>query len=95
MILEGTIIRCIPIKEGVRKDGTAWKKAMYVLETNDRIPHRIVFSVIGEERIELFSFAVNQKVRIRVEIDSREWQGCWFTEIRCVASLAPETENNS
>lgn len=58
-------------------------------------PNRIVFSVMGEERIELFSFTENQKVRIRVEIDSREWQGFWFTEIRCVASLAPDTDEKS
>lgn len=92
MILEGTITRCLPIKDGISKEGRQWKKAMYVLETNDRYPRRIVFSVMGDEKINEFSFIPNQKVRLGVDIESREWQDHWFTEIRCVASLDPEAE---
>lgn len=92
MILEGTITRCLPIKEGISKEGRPWMKAMYVLETDDRYPRRIVFSVMGEEKIKEFSFVPEQKVRLGVDIESREWQGHWFTEIRCVALLDPEAE---
>lgn len=92
MILEGTITRCLPIKEGVTREGKQWKKAMYVLGTNDRYPRRIVFSVMGDDRINDFNFQANQKVRLGVDIESREWQEHWFTEIRCVASLDPSAE---
>lgn len=92
MILEGTITRCLPIKEGVTREGKQWKKAMYVLETNDRYPRRIAFSVMGDDRINDFNFQANQKVRLGVDIESREWQKQWYTEIRCVASLDPSED---
>lgn len=87
MILEGTITRVLGTKDGVSQSGHTWKKAMYVLETNEKYPKRIAFSVFGEDKVNEMIFLPEQKVRLGVSIESKEWKGKWYTEVTCIAEL--------
>lgn len=79
----GKIIQVLPIQEGVSKAGKAWRKRYYVLETEETYPRKIAFYVFGDERVNQYDQTIKggMKVRLSFDIESREWQGKWFTDI--------------
>lgn len=91
MILEGTIKLNVRTEEGVSKtSGKAWKKATYVLTTDGQYPKDVAFSVFGEDRINDLSLIVGEHVRLGVEIESREWNGKWYTDVYAYVRLDEE-----
>lgn len=82
MVIEGKITRILPLVEGVGKQtGTPWKSQSYVLETLDPYPKQVCFEVFGE-RIGRFDIQQNEVLTIDVDIESREWNGRWYTSIK-------------
>lgn len=85
MILEGKVIKLIEVKEGVSKtSGNAWKLAQYLIDTttNPQYPKQAVVEVFGEDRINELSLIPDEQVRLNVEVDSREFNGKWYTSVR-------------
>lgn len=93
MVLEGTIEKVVDMQEGVSQKGKAWKKATYVLTTNEQYPKKVAFSVFDEDRINDMSLIVGEEVRLGIDIESREWNGRWFTDVRAYMKL--DTENGA
>lgn len=84
MEVVGKIIEVLPIQEGVaRSTGKPWKKGTYVLETQESFPRKIAFTAFGEDRVNLFNTVARPgaMVRLSFDIDSREYQGRWYTDI--------------
>ena len=83
MEVTGKVIVISPVQEGVSKAGKPWKKRFYVIETQDTYPRKIAFTVFGEDRVNEYERLINNGMMVRVsfDIDSREWQGRWFTDI--------------
>ena len=69
MEITGRIIAVLPVQGGISKNGNEWKKQEYVLETHDQYPKKVCFQIFGADRID------------QADIDSREYQGRWFTNI--------------
>lgn len=84
MEITGTISAVLPIQEGTSKAGKPWRKRFFVLDTNDSVPRKIAFSVFGDDRVNTFSAIAQQgtPVRLSFDIDCREWNGRWFTELQ-------------
>ncbi len=83
MEIKGTIIQVLPETSGVSKAGNAWKKREYVLEnTEGNFPRKVAFTCFGEnaDKIQL---TVGQQVNMFFDIESREYMGRWYTDIRC------------
>ena len=93
MVLEGTIKQVVGMQEGVSQAGKAWKKATYVLTTNEQYPKDVAFTVFGEERINEMSLIAGEKVKLGIDIESREWQGKWYTDVRAYVKLDVESNN--
>ncbi|OUO55492.1 hypothetical protein B5F77_01155 [Parabacteroides sp. An277] len=95
MEITGKIIAVLPAQEGVSKAGNAWKKQEYVLETHDQYPKKICFQIFGADRIAQAAIQPGEELTVSFDIDSREWQGRWFTSInawkveRAVVSANP------
>ena len=82
MEVEGKIIQFIGETSGVSKaSGNAWKKREYVLETHDSFPRKIAFDFFGE-RADQYPLNVGDEIRLSFDIESREYQGRWYTNIR-------------
>ncbi|MDE6497576.1 MAG: DUF3127 domain-containing protein [Muribaculaceae bacterium] len=77
----GKIIFELPEQSGVSKSGNQWHKREYVLETEDTYPKKIHFDFFGE-RADQYRLAVGQRVRLSFDIESREFNGRWYTSIR-------------
>ena len=82
MELVGKIIQVLPAQEGVGRNGNPWKVQPYVLETLDQYPRKVHFEVFGEDRIKQNPCEIDQLVTISFDIESREFNGRWYTSIR-------------
>ena len=82
MDIVGKIIQVLPIQEGVGRNGNPWKVQPYVLETLDQYPRKVHFEVFGEDRIRMNPCAIDQLVTVSFDIESREFNGRWYTSIR-------------
>jgi hypothetical protein len=84
MILEGKVIKCIGIKEGTSQAGREWKLASYLIDTttNEQYPKQVAVEVFGEDRINELSLIPDEQVKLNVEIESREFNGKWYTSVR-------------
>ena len=82
MELVGKIIQVLPAQEGIGRTGNPWKVQPYVLETVEQYPRKVHFEVFGEDRIKQNPCEIDQLVTISFDIESREFNGSWYTSIR-------------
>ena len=80
MELRGKIIKLLPLQTGTGKNGI-WKKQEYVIETSDKIPRKLCFSLWGD-KIEQFQLTEGDQAEISFDLESREYNGRWYTEAK-------------
>lgn len=80
MEISGKIIAVLPLATGEGKNGM-WRSQDYVLETADQYPKKVCFNFFGD-KIEQFPMAIDDMVTVSFDIESREYNGRWFTSIR-------------
>lgn len=78
MTVKGTIIEVMPIASGISQRGNAWSKQEYVIETDERYPKKIAFTVMNDN-IAAFNLSHGAKYAIELEVESHEYQGRWYT----------------
>ncbi|MDR0431440.1 MAG: DUF3127 domain-containing protein [Tannerellaceae bacterium] len=93
MEITGKIIAVLPAQGGVSKTGNEWKKQEYVLETFDQYPRKVCFQIFGNDKIEQASIQAGEDLTVYFDIDSREYNGRWFTNIN--AWKVERTNNNA
>ena len=82
MELIGKIIQILPLQEGVSKAGNPWKKQEYILETlGTQYPRKVCFNLFGDS-VDKFPMQVGQDVTVSIDIESREFNGRWYTDVR-------------
>ena len=81
MEITGKIILALPEMSGISKSGNAWKKREYVLETQETYPKKVHFDFFGE-RADQFPLNVGDVIKLSFDIESREFNGRWYTSIR-------------
>ena len=82
MEVKGKIIKKMDLVTGVAKaTGNPWKKQDYVLETIEAHPKQIAFDFFGD-RVDQYSFEVGDVITLSFDIESREYQGRYYTNIR-------------
>jgi hypothetical protein len=73
----------LPEQSGVSKtSGKEWKLQAYVLETQEQYPRKVHFEVFGEDRIKANPCQLDDIVTVSFDIESREFNGRWYTSIR-------------
>jgi len=77
----GKIIHVLPPQSGTSQAGNQWKKQEYVLETEDAYPKKICFDFFGD-RVDQFPLKLGDRIRLSFDIESREYNGRWYTNIR-------------
>ena len=81
MEVKGKIILKLPLQSGTSKAGNQWSKQEYVLETLEAYPKKVYFDFFGE-RANQYNFEVGDVINLSFDIESREYNGRWFTSIR-------------
>ena len=80
LTISGRIALILPLQTGTSKAGNQWKKQSYVLETGGQYPKKVCFSLFGD-KVDQFPIQVGQEVTVSIDIESREFNGRWYTEI--------------
>lgn len=81
MDIKGKIIQKLEMQSGTSKAGNAWKKQEYVLETLDSYPKKVKFDFFGD-RADQYPLEVGDVITLSYDIESREFNGRWYTDIR-------------
>ncbi|MCK5820837.1 MAG: DUF3127 domain-containing protein [Bacteroidales bacterium] len=80
MEITGKIIEILEEKSGESSKG-GWRKQEYILETQAQYPKKICFMVWGD-KIDDFGIKENQDVEVSIDIESREYNGRWYTDVK-------------
>lgn len=80
MELSGKIIKILPLQTGQGKNGI-WKKQDYLLEYGDQFPKQLCFNLWGD-KIDQFSLTENENVTIQFDVESREFNGKYYTDVK-------------
>ena len=80
MEISGKVISLQPEQTGNGRNG-AWRKRDFILETNGKYPKKVCISVWGE-KIDQFNLNEGQTVTASVEVESREYNGKWYTDVK-------------
>lgn len=88
--ITGKIIQVMPETGGVSKAGKDWKKQEFVIETIENYPKKIFLSTMNEKTAELRKFPVGSIITASLNIESREYLGRWYTDVRAWKITAGE-----
>lgn len=80
MNISGKVVQVLPIQQGTSKAGNPWQKQEFILEQGGQYPHKVCISLFGDNVAK--TPQVGQDVMVSVDIDSREFNGRWYTEIK-------------
>ena len=91
MELKGKIIQTLDLQTGEGKNGT-WRKQEYVLETVEtKYPKKVCFQV-WNDKIDQFALQSGDDIVADVDIESREFNGRWYTNVQAWKVQKSSTE---
>ncbi len=76
----GRIIAVLPEASGTSARGNQWRKATYVLETQEQYPKKIVFDVLND-KIDQLGIHQGEVMTVRFDIDAREHNERWYNSV--------------
>ncbi len=100
MEIQGKLMMLLPLQSGTSAKGE-WKKQDAIFETLEQFPKKVSVSFWGDKADELKIIKEGAIVKLHVNIESREYNGKWYTDVRAWkvepgdASGASATAQNS
>lgn len=79
--IAGKLAQILDPVTGEGRNG-AWSKQEFVVETFDTYPKSVHCSVWGEKINQLSRFQPGESIRVSINLESREYNGRWYTEVR-------------
>lgn len=81
MEITGKLVAILEPITGTSAKGN-WKKVPFVIETAEQYPKKVAMQSFKEEPIAFIESAkVGQVITAHINIESREYQGRWYTDI--------------
>lgn len=81
-VIEGKILVALPTTNGQTKKGKDWEKKGFVLETLERFPVKMRFSMMSFDGPIEDAPVVGEKVRVRFTVEAREVNDNWYNDIK-------------
>ena len=83
MEISGKLILILQETRGESQRGP-WVRGGFVIETDGDYPRKVAFTTFGEDRLAMVkSLSLNSPVVVNFNPESREYEGRWFTDLRC------------
>ena len=79
--ISGIVLSILPLQSGTSKAGNQWQKQDFILEKQGQYPRKVCVCLFGDN-VEKFPLQVGQSVTASVDIESREFNGRWYTDVR-------------
>lgn len=80
MQLTAKLTQLLPIQTGPGKNGE-WKKQDIIVETDGQYPKKVCISIWGD-KINESQLLIGNEMKIDFDIESREYNGKWYTDIK-------------
>lgn len=80
MQLTAKLIQLLPLQTGTGKNGE-WKKQDIIVETEAQYPKKICISIWGD-KINTSQLQVGKRLAISFDVESREYNGRWYTDVK-------------
>jgi hypothetical protein len=80
--INGKITNALPPRRGTSKAGNEWVSQDFVIESDNE--EKICFNVFGEDKIKESGLRVGAIASVTCKVESKEWNGKWFTSVSCV-----------
>jgi len=80
MEVKGKVVQLLPLQTGMGKKGQ-WKKQEFIIETPGQYPKKVCLSIWGD-KVDQYKVSVGDDVAVTVDLESREFNGRWYTEAR-------------
>ena len=80
MEIKGKVVLVLPQQSGTSQAGNQWKKQEFVIETQEQFPKKICMTLFGD-RVDQYPVAVNDEIVANIDIESREYNGRWYTNV--------------
>ena len=90
MEITGNLLHILPAQTGQGKNGT-WKKQEFVIETTDMYPKKVCLAVWGD-KVDLSKFSPGQSVKANFDVESREYNGKWYTDLKAFGLQSTKNE---
>ena len=81
-VIEGRILMELPTTHGQTKKRKDWEKKGFVLETLERFPVKMRFSMMSFDGPIEDAPVVGEKVRVRFTVEAREVNDNWYNDIK-------------
>lgn len=79
--ISGKVTVILQVENGTSKAGKEWKKQDFVIETGDKYPALVCFTLFGDKLSLLNGVSVGDEVDVSFNIESREYNGRYFHNI--------------
>lgn len=79
--ITGKLISKLPLQSGQGKNGT-WTKQDFIIETQEQFPKKVCISMWGDKAKELDSIAIGEMLKAGINVESREFNGKWYTDVK-------------
>ncbi len=80
MDITGKITQILAAQTGEGKNGS-WKKQSFVIETLEDYPKNVCFTT-WNDRVELDKMVIGEQVKVYFDVESREYNGRWYTDLK-------------
>lgn len=80
MQLTAKLIQLLPLQSGTGKNGQ-WKKQDIIVETEATYPKKICVSIWGD-KIDAGQLQPGNMLKIDFDVESREFNGRWYTDVK-------------
>jgi len=79
--LTGKVLQVLPEQTGTGRNGQ-WSRQDFIVETQEQYPRKVCFSAWGDKVAQLKSFKPDDFVKVFFNIESRDYNGRWYTDLR-------------
>jgi len=81
MDIQVKLLNVLPEVKGTSAKGE-WKKQDAIFETAEQFPKKVCISFWSEKVDELKKISEGSSVKVHINLESREYNGKWYTDIR-------------
>lgn len=83
MEIIGKVISVLPLQQGVSaRTNNPWSIKTIIIETQEQYSRKVAIEIFGDQRIADNPCEVDQIVTVSFDLESREFNGRWYTSVR-------------
>lgn len=82
------------VSEGVSRNGNAYRKTTAIFETIGDYPKTVAFNIMNSNIERLQQLQKDKAYKVNFDLQSREYNGKWYTDAKAWAILDIETEQS-